>query len=311
MGRSDLRHGSPAAPPRLSPCTVSARSGDDRRVAWPTTGPKPTPDHIASLPAVFLVGPRLSAFVPRPEDSESANADPPGTSLALPDRLAGDQQNRSLLARWRPLRTLPASPRASRRAVGRHRRHLVGCGDRCLAGWPRPAASPSAGLRPARCHPHDAQTRLSCHRTPQPRSDFQRAAMAQSRCPLPTVPYDPRRARASPPSLVECLPPTGVGRPLHRPIQLRSTEAARVGPPGCSMSSCDDRESRPARPRMRNVRPSEGGAPPIGMGGRPLKLSPHQRGGSCWALGQCAGDQNDCISSDPQDDRDGAAAAGR
>lgn len=172
----------------------------------------------------------FSPFVLTTNDSESGDADPSRTSLALPDRLAGDQQDRPLQARRRPLRALPTSAWSSRRAARGHRWHLVGCRDRRLARRPRPAASPATGVCAPRRHSADPQARLSGNRAPQPRPDVQRPALAQSRGFMPAVPHDPRRSRTPPAPLVECLPSPRVGRPLHRALRLAAHNArSRAG----------------------------------------------------------------------------------
>jgi hypothetical protein len=156
------------------------------------------------------------------------HADPPGTSLALPDRLAGDQPDRALQTRRRALRALPAPARPLRRVPCRRRRRLVGHRDTVVAGWPRPSASPRARLRTARSDPHDPQARLSRNRAPQSRSDLQRTALAKPRRTLPALPHDPRRARASPSPLVERLSPTRARRPLFWSLQLEDAPSART-----------------------------------------------------------------------------------
>ena len=228
---SGLRHGSIAASPRPSPRAVSPRSGDDPCPAHLPGDPKPPSAGLGPRSVDRSTELLFSPFVPMPDDSESVNADPSGTSLALSDRLAGDQQDRSLHAGGWALRTMPASSWAPCRAACRRRRGLVGCRDCRMARRPRSAAASGARVRSARGYPYDAQARLPCHRPPQSRPDLQRAAMAQSRRVLPALPHDPRRSRASPASMVECLSATRLGRPLHRQIQIAASRAckARVG----------------------------------------------------------------------------------
>jgi len=156
------------------------------------------------------------------------HADPPGTSLALSDRLAGNQPHRPLRAGGGPVRALPASAWAARHAPRRCRWRLVGYRDPRLARWSWKTASPSAWLRFARRRPQDTQARLSCDRPPQPRPDLQRPALAQSRSALPALPHDPRRGRASSAPLVERVPQTGDRRPLFGSLQLEAEPSARV-----------------------------------------------------------------------------------
>ena len=311
---SGLRHVSIAASPRPSPRAVSARSGDDPRLRL-RGHPQPSSAGVWPKSVDPSTQPLFSPFVPTLDDSESAHADPSGTSLALSDRLAGDQQDCSFHAgRW-TLRTLPASPWTSCRAARRQRWGLVGCGARPLARRPRSAAASGTGVRSARRHPYDAQARLSCHRAPQSRSDLQRAAMAQSRRVLPTLPHDPRRAGASPPSMVECLSSSRVGRSFHRQIQLAAIRACKASLGAPERFVLSDINSKPRPPdlqlgKMPN-RPSRGRAPAIEMGSRFSPPAPLQRGGCRWAVRRCSGGQNDRSLSDPQDDRDGATTAGR
>lgn len=133
----------------------------------------------------------FSPFVLKTDDSESPHADPPGTSLALPNRLARNQQDRSLHACWRTLRTLPPSTRTPCRAARRHGRDLVGRRDRRMARRSRPATSPATDFRSARSHPDDQKARLSRDRASQSRPDVQRAALAQPRRALPTLSHHP------------------------------------------------------------------------------------------------------------------------
>lgn len=147
-------------------------------------------------------------------------ADPSGTSLALPDRLAGDQSDRALHARRRALRALPAPPRTPRHATAGHRWRLVGYRDPRLARWSRPPASPPARLRAARGNRDDAHAGLSRDRPSQPRPDLQRPALAQPRGAVSALPHDPRRSRTSSAPLVERLSPTRDRRPLLGSLQL-------------------------------------------------------------------------------------------
>ncbi len=217
---SGLRHGSIVATLRPSPHAVSARPGDDPRLGHhPRTGTPPL--HA------------FSPFVPLRNDSESGHADPSGTSLALSDRLARDQQDRALHARGRTLRALPTPTRPPGRPTRRRRWCVVGRRYLYLARWPWSPDPASTRVHRARRDPHDTQAGLSRDRPPQPRPDVQRAAMAQPRRSLPALPHDPRRARASTPPLVECVPKSRPRRPLFRSIQLGaapSGKARRDGP---------------------------------------------------------------------------------
>lgn len=217
-GGSGLRHGSISASLRPSP-KVSARSGDDPRldrcqVEQIDSSPRDRYGRAASS------GRAVSPFVLMLNDSESLNADPPRTSLALSNRLAGDQQDRAIHPRWRQVRTLPASPWPPSRAACRRKRGLVGRRYQRLARRSRAPFASGARLRAARRNSHDAQTRLSGDRAPQSRSDVQRTALAQSCCIMPALPHDPRRAGASPAALVERLPQAGPRRPFLRTLQL-------------------------------------------------------------------------------------------
>ena len=214
-----LRHGSISASRRPRPQMVSALAGDDPRLRRPPEGrfQPPAPRRRAFVTPLREA---LSPFVLALDDSESSDADPPGTSLAVPDRLAGDQPDRPLHASPGSVRALPASPWPLRRAAPRLQRGVVGRGVRGLARRPRSSAPVRAGVRAARCDPDDAQACLSRDRAPQPRPDLQRPAMAEPRRALSALPHDPRRGRTSPAPLVERLPSPRSRRPLLRPIQL-------------------------------------------------------------------------------------------
>ena len=227
---------------------------------------------------------QLSPFVPTPNDSEPVDANPSRTSMALPDRLAGDQQDRPLQAGGRALRTLPAPPRSSGRAIGRHRRCLVGCRDRRLARRQRPAAPPNAVVRATRSDPYDAPTSLPRHCAPQPRSDLQRTALAQPGSPVSAVPHDPRRSGAPQAAMVECVPPACPGRPLHGSVRVAEAEG------GGRRLQFDVRGSRGTSSR--------------------LTSDSFESGGCRWAAEPPDGAQNDRTSPNAQDNRDGAAAAG-
>jgi hypothetical protein len=73
--------------------------------------------------------------------------------------------------------------------------------------------------------------------------------MAQPRCAVPPVPYDPRRSGTSSTSMVECLSSAGAGRPFYRPLHLTSLRL--WPPPKCahcpivlSSSLCSNQWSR-------------------------------------------------------------------
>ena len=183
----------------------------------------------------------FSPFVLELNDSESLNADPSGTPLALPDRLAGDQPDRALHPSRRTLRALPPAARTPRRAARRHGRNVVGHRDRCLARRSRSPAPAAADVRATGRRPDDPKARLSGDRSSQSRPDVQRSALAQPRSALSALPHDPRRSRTSAPPLVECVPAARLGRSFHRAVQL----AAVVE--GCRMPQ--GRQLR-AEPRM-------------------------------------------------------------
>jgi hypothetical protein len=80
---------------------------------------------------------------------------------------------------------------------------------------------------------------------------------------------------------VECLSPSRVGRPLHRPIQLAGLPASEAGEGArCGLRAFEYEEAR-------------------GEGRMPL------------AVRRCSGARNDRSLSEPQDDDDGATTAGR
>jgi hypothetical protein len=182
----------------------------------------PQPREISALDADFL----LSFLYEMTHNRHYA--DPPGTSRALPDRLAGDQPDRALQTRRRAVRALSAPARTPRYAASRHGWRLVGYRDSRLARRPRPSASPPAWLCAARGDRHDAQASLSRDRAPQPRSDLQRSALAQPRRALSALPHDPRRARTSPASLVERLSPACARRPLFWHLKLEGGPSAKT-----------------------------------------------------------------------------------
>ena len=165
-------------------------------------------------------GVRFSTFVPARHDSESCDADPTRTPLAVPDRLARDQPDRPVPARRRAMRALQATARTPCRSAQRRQWRVVGHRCAALARWPRPSPPTTAGVRAAGGNPNDAPPGLSRDRASQSRSELQRPAMAQSRGPLSALPHDPRRGRASSAPLVERLSTPGSRRPVHRPLQL-------------------------------------------------------------------------------------------
>lgn len=75
---------------------------------------------------------------------------------------------------------------------------------------------------------HDPAAGLSRDRASQPRSDFQRSALAQPRSALPALPHDPRRGRASSMPLVERLSPARYRRPFLRSVQLDGEPCAKA-----------------------------------------------------------------------------------
>ena len=222
---SDLGEDSTGALLGVSPQAVSTRSGDHPRVDGFADVRGGALARLRARARAIPIPKVFSPFVLAMNDSESGDADTSRTSLAVSDRLAGDQQDRSFQARGWAVRALPATSWPPCRAAGGHRWGLVGRRDRCLARWPRPAAPPRAGLRSTRCHSDDPETRLSGDRAPQPRPDVQRATLAQPRGALPSLSHDPRRSRTSASPMVECLPPPRIGRPLHRTLHLAALGA--------------------------------------------------------------------------------------
>jgi hypothetical protein len=201
------------------------------------------------------------------------HADPSGTSLALPDRLAGNQQHRALHTSGRTLRALSTPSRSICYLPSRHGWRLVGRRDPWLARRTWTAAPLRTQCSAARSDPHDTQARLPGDRASQSRSDLQRAALAQPRSTLSAVPHDPRRARASAPTLVERLSRAGDRRLVFRPLQLENATSATT--------RC-----------LAAVAALEGRMP-----------------AALWS--NSAGSAHDRIPSQSQDDRDGETAAGR
>jgi hypothetical protein len=170
----------------------------------------------------------FSPFVLALDDSESLHADPSGTSLALSDRLAGDQPDRALHPSRRALRALPSAARTSCGAARRLRWYMVGHRDRRLARRSRSPASTAADVRTIRRRPDDPKARVPGYRSSQPRSDVQRSALAQPRSALSALPHDPRRPRTPAPPVVECVPASRLGRSFHRAIQLAAVAGCRI-----------------------------------------------------------------------------------
>lgn len=162
----------------------------------------------------------LSPFVPAQNDSDSLHADPSGTSLALPDRLAGDQPDRTLHSSWRAVRALPTATWVPCRAARRHGWDMVGHRDRSLARRSRLPASAATDVRAAGSCPNNSEACLLGDRPPQPRPDVQRPTVAQPRGALSALPHDPRRPRTSSAPVVECFSTARLGRSFHRAVQL-------------------------------------------------------------------------------------------
>ncbi len=300
---SGLRHGSIAASRRPGPQTVPAHAGDDPRLKGRLPAEAP-PLLARRAPARAGDAGKLSPFVLLVIDSESGDADPSRASLAISDRLARDQPNRALHTGRRPLRTLSAPAWSARRAAARTRDPVVGHPRRHVARQPWPSCKTPTRFHSARCDPDDAQTRLSRDRSPQSRPDLQRPEMAKSGGALPALPHDPRRGRAPPASLVERLSTPCPRRSLHGTIQLGADTS--VAAHGCAMAGRDGRSgdhvigtawsisiARPRSPaRIMIDRASEARAR------WPVRLT-------------CAGASSDRNPPKPQDDRNGATAAGR
>ena len=305
-------HGSTSAAHRPNPHAFSAQPGDDPRLRLRLTGGRTSTGDDWS--ATTQVG-NFSPFVPASNDSESRHADPPGTSLALSDRLARDQPDRALHAGRGALRALPATAWSPRRAT-RRRRRLVGYGDRSLVRRSRAAAPPATGLRAVRAHSDHAQAGLSRDRPPQPRPDLQRATLAQSCRALPALPHDPRRSRASPSSLVERVPPASAGRPLFGSLQLVAASAEDETNEAFRnefvLSSLNSRTRLHLLWRTgSSIELDRRGASNLARDDRARFPAVPERGGGCLVSCRCPGGQRDRTLPLPQDDRDGATAAGR
>lgn len=267
-----LRHGSIAAAPRPIQCAISALPGDNPRF-------RDRPGVVPSSRSVVKIvrADELSPFVLGRDDSKSRYADPRRTSLALSDRLAGDQPDRALHPRRRAVRAVPAAAWAARGTTHRCRWRLVGCRCPRLAGRARSPATPGAVVRRARCHQTHSAAGLSCDRPSQSRSDRQRSALAQPRRALPAMSHAPRCGRAPPTPLVECLSPPRARRSLHWPLWLSNSLNA---PPS----------------RRRRALVVAATNPPRGEDAVALRCD--------GAGGRCDG-----YLPDSQDDRDGATAA--
>ena len=212
----------------LRPQALSART-DDRFRSTLSRGARAKACTCMCLGSVHLSRQTsLSPFVPALDDSESSHADPSGTSLALPDRLAGDQPDRALHPSGRALRALPSAAWTPRRAARRHRRNMVGHRDRCLARRSRSPASAAADVRTTGRRPDDPKARLPGDRSSQSRPDVQRSALAQPGSALSPLPHDPRRSRTSAPPVVECVPAARLGRSFHRAVQLAAVAGRRI-----------------------------------------------------------------------------------
>ena len=290
------RHGSICAALRPNPPAVSSLPGDDPRLRYHSEGTRP--NRIS--PPTRAEGP-FSPFVLSCFDSESGDADPRRTSLALSYRLARGQPDRALHSRAGSLRALPP-PAWPLRGPARHRRGMVGPGRARLVRRSRTAIAAAARVRSAGAYSHHAQARLSCNCAPQPRSDLQRTGLAKSRGALPTLPHDPRRGRASPAPLVECLPPARNGRPLLGALPLTrgwqptspnarrsSTEARTCGTSGTCSRHGAHRRPPLRRGSWRRLRGEDATSLPIDF----------------------FGGDDDRSYSGSQDDRDGTTAARR
>lgn len=193
----------------------------------------------------------FSPFVLRAHDSESPHADPSGTSLALSNRLARNQSDRTLPASGRPLRTLQAPAWPLCCATRRVRWRLVGRGGQNVARWTRSSAPPLPAVHRPRCCPHDAQTGLPRDGSFEPRPELQRTALAKSRCALSALPHDSRRPGTSSTPVVECVSATCARGPLHRSLSLISRCVARartMRPSGASRTEVSVRSSEARLP---------------------------------------------------------------
>ena len=300
---SGLRHGSITASRRPSPHTVPAHAGDDPRLRGRLQAEAP-PRLSRRAPVRDGRAGQLSPFVLHAIDSESVHADPSRASLAISDRLARDQPDRALHpGRW-PLRTLSAPAWSARRAAHRIRTPLVGHPRGHVARQPWPSCETPTRLHPARGDPDDAQTRLSRDRPPQPRSDLQRAQMAEPGGALSALPHDPRRGRAPPAPLVERLSTPCPRRSLYRTVQLsgdpsaaanRCTAAARDGRRRCHVTG--------AAGLLANAR---------SWSSARIMIDRASEARTRWPVRlTCAGASSDRNPPKPQDDRNGATAAGR
>ena len=294
---SGRRHGSICAALRASPPAVSSLAGNDPRLRLRPEDSRPfrTPPRT-SLKASF------SPFVLGRFDSESDDADPPGASLALSYRLARDQPDCAFHSCAGTVRALPP-PAWPLRRPARRRWGVVGPGRTGLVRRSRPAIAAAARVRTAGADPHHAQARLSGDRAPQPRSDLQRTGLAKSRGALPTLPHDPRRGRASPASLVECLPAARARRPLLGTLPLTRSWLPMSSSP-----------QRPASVQMRTCGTSGTCSLKFACGHPALHRRSRRwfRGEDAAALSiHSFGGDDDRSLSGSQDNRDGTTAARR
>ncbi len=264
---------------RLRPHALSARTADQSRLTLRREARAEARARLCLRNVHPSWEKAFSPFVPALDDSESLHADPSRTSLAIPDRLAGDQPDRSFHASRRALRALPTAARTTRRAARRHRWNMVGHRDRRLARRPRPRASAATEIRAAGRRADDSKARLPGDRSPQPRPDFQRSALAQPRSALSALPHNARRSRTSAPPVVERFSAARFGRPLHRALQLAVTVRCRKGV---------------ARPL---------GAGPRTWAGSALRVVHLKSGGRCWDGCRCFGAQHDRRLPDPRSNR--------
>lgn len=263
----------------LRPQALSART-DDRFRSTLSRGARAKACTCMCLGSVHLSRQTsLSPFVPALDDSESSHADPSGTSLALPDRLAGDQPDRALHPSGWALRALWSAARTPRRAARRHGRNMVGHRDRCLARRSRSPASAAADVRTTGRRPDDPKARLPGDRSSQSRPDVQRSALAQPRCALSALPHDPRRSRTSAPPMVECVSAARLGGSFYRAVQLAAVAGCRI----------PRARQRRAEPRMR--------------AGVPSRVADRQRGGRFRRSCRSSGAQHDQCPPQPTDAR--------
>ena len=294
---SARRHPSICAALRPSPPAVSPLAGNDPRLRL-----RPEDSRPSRSPSRTSLKASFSPFVLDRFDSESGDADPPGASLAVSYRPAGDQSDRAFHSCAGTVRTLPP-PAWPLRRPARRRWGVVGPGRAGLARRSRPAIATAAGVRTAGAYSNHAQTGLSGDCAPQSRSDLQRTGLAKPRGALPTLPHDPRRCRASPAPLVERVPSACARGPLLRPLPLTC---------GWRLMSPSDRRHLVIEARTCGT---SGTCSPKRAGGHSAL---HRRSGE-WLRGEDAyapsflslGGHDDRSLAGPQDDRDGTTAARR